>query len=292
VKLLLVLAATAAYGQSVNFDVVSIKPAPPPVVGQGMRVGVTGGPGTKDPGRWTCDNLNLSNLVSMAFELRAFQLNSPDWTNNARFNINAKLPEGATKEQFRQMMQNMLIERFALKFHREQKEMQGYELLVGKNGPKFKESEPEKPKDPNAEAPPAPGFVGRPALGKDGFPEMPPGVPGTIMMNNRARQQWVRVDMQSLAASLSYQAGKPVNDATGLKGKYDVALFWATSNGPPPPPPPSGGGSVDIITPASDVSGPTLFTALQEQLGLRLEAKKVTIEILVVDHVEKLPTEN
>jgi uncharacterized protein (TIGR03435 family) len=291
VRLLLILAVTAAYGQSLNFEVVSIKPAPPPEPGRGMRVGATGGPGSKNPGRWTCENMSLSNLVSNAFDLRAFQLNSPDWTNNERFNISAKVPEGATKEQFRQMMQNMLSERFGLKYHRDKKEMQGYELVVGKNGPKFKESEPEKPKDPNAEAPPGPSFPARPAIGKDGFPEMPAGMSGTIMMNGRARQQWVRVGMENLAANLSYQAGKPVTDATGLTGKYDLSLYWVTSNGPPPPPPPSGAGG-DIITPASDVSGPTLFTALQEQLGLRLEAKKVTIEILVVDHLAKLPSEN
>jgi uncharacterized protein (TIGR03435 family) len=287
VKLLLLLAATAAFGQSVNFEVVSIKPAPPPTPGQGMHVGVNGGPGSKDPGRWTCENMNLSNLVSMAFELRAFQLTSPDWTNNERFNITAKLPEGATKEQFREMMRNMLIERFGLKFHREQKEMQGFELVVGKNGAKFKESEPEKPTDPDAKAP---SFGAK--LGKDGFPEMPPGVSGTIMMNGRARQQWVRTSMPDLAASLSYQAGKPVSDGTGLKSKYDVALFWVNGNGAPPPPPPPGSAGAEIISTGADAPGPTLFTALQEQLGLRLEAKKVTIEMLVVDHVEKSPTEN
>jgi len=292
VKLLLVLAATAVYGQSLNFEVVSIKPAPPPAPGQGMRVSANGGPGSKNPGRWTCENMSLSNLVSNAFELRPFPLNAPDWTNTERFNINAKVPEGATKEQFRQMMQNMLIERFGLKFHRESKEMQGFELVVGKNGPKFKESEPEKPKDPNAEAPPGPGFPQRPAIGKDGFPEMPPGVQGTIMMNGRARQQWVRAGMDNLATNLSYQAGKPVSDGTGLKGKYDFALFWVTSNGPPPPPPPAGAAGGDILTPASDVSGPTLFTAIQEQLGLRLEAKKVTIEIFAIDHIEKTASEN
>jgi uncharacterized protein (TIGR03435 family) len=285
--LLCLLAACAAYGQSPAFEVASIKPTPRPE-GGGMRVGTTGGPGTKDPGRWTCENMSFSNLVSMAFELKAFELNAPAWTNDERFNINAKVPEGATKEMFRAMLQNLLIERFGLRVHRESKEMQGFELVVMKGGPKFKESEPEPPKEAGSDQaarPPAPMM--RPSIGKDGFPVMPPGASGTIMMNGRARQQWMRQPMESIARNLSYQAGKPVSDATGLKGNYDVSLYWLTESlGAAPPPPPEAGPG------APEVSGPNLFTALQEQLGLKLEPRKVSIQVLVVDQAAKVPTEN
>jgi uncharacterized protein (TIGR03435 family) len=285
-KTLILLASLAvASGQTLSFEVASIKPSPPPD-GTGMSVYSRGGPGSKDPGMWTCHNMSLSNLVSNAFQLRAKQLIAPDWMDQQRFEITAKVPDGATKEQFSQMLQNMLIERFGLKFHREKREVQGFELVLAKNGPKFKESEPEPPKDVAADPARAPQPM-RPNLGADGFPTMPPGQSGMIMMNNRARSQWMRTSMDSLAVNLAYQAGKPVNDGTGLKGKYDVALYWVpdsmrTTSAP------SGG----ELAPPAEVAGPNLFTALQEQLGLKLDPKKVTIEVLVVDHAEKLPTEN
>ena len=111
----------ALSGQS--FEVASIKPAPPPGSGP-MRVGSSGGPGTRDPGRFNCENCSLSNLVTQAYDIRSYQLSAPSWLATERFIILATVPEGATKEQFHVMLQNMLKERFGLTFHREQKEMQ------------------------------------------------------------------------------------------------------------------------------------------------------------------------
>jgi uncharacterized protein (TIGR03435 family) len=228
----------------------------------------------------------VGGLILMAYDLKLYQLSGVSMFEGERYNINAKVPEGATNEQFRRMCQHLLVERFGLKFHREQKEMPAYELVVAKGGPKFRESPTEEPRPAESAAPPPgpPKF----AMGKDGFPELPPGRAGTIMFNGMATRRAVRETMAQLAASLSNQVGRPVADATGLTGKYDFVLNW-TLRGPAAPPPP---GSEPGAPVALDPQGPTIFSALQEQLGLRLESKKGSFEIMVVDKVEKTPTEN
>ena len=121
------------------FEVASIK-ASPPSDGRGMRVSSNGGPGTPNPGLYTCENCTLSLLVITAYDIRRYQLAGADSLNADRFVVSAKVPPGTTKEDFRIMQQNLLAERFKLKIHRDKKEMQVYELVVAKNGPKFKES--------------------------------------------------------------------------------------------------------------------------------------------------------
>jgi uncharacterized protein (TIGR03435 family) len=279
----------------VAFEVASIKPSPPPD-GRGMRVGGTGGPGSKDPGRWTVQNMSLSNLVTMAYNLKRYEYSGPSWLDAERFDITAKVPEGATREQFRQMIQNMLRERFGLQVHREKKELQGYDLVVAKNGPKLSESVPEPPQPEGTGRGTAsmPGPPGPPRLDKDGFPELPPGRGSMmIMMNGRARSRQHESTSEQIANMLANQLSKPVTDATGLKGKYDFTLTWSTGNGMRAVPPPPGGGPESPLANMPDTdSGPTIFGAVQEQLGLKLESKKVTIELVVVDHIEKIPTEN
>ena len=277
-------AVAMAWGQS--FEVASIKPYQPPE-GQGMRrVGCQGGPGTPDPGRWSCENMSLANLITMAYDLRRFQLTAPSWLDGERFNIAAKAPLGITREQLLVMAQNLLIERFGLKLHREQKEMPLYRLVVAKGGPKLKESGPLP--DAGDQPPPRPDSQPRFTMGKDGYPSLPPGQTMMVMMNGRAKRQAVRETMPILARMLAIQLDKPVTDATGLTGTYDFTLFWGESMRMGPPPPPGAEGAA----PAADDSGPTLFTAVQEQLGLKLESGKGPVEILVVDHSEKSPTEN
>jgi uncharacterized protein (TIGR03435 family) len=283
----------STYAQPANppltFEVASIKPAPPPN-GRGMRVFGSGGPGTSDPGRFATENSSLSALVTQAFDIRSYQLSGPDWMGRALFNIVAKVPEGATKEQFRLMLQNLLIERFKLVFHRDKTEMPIYEMVLAKDGPKFKETV-----DDPAAAPPPPG--GLPQLGKDGFPIMQPGRTGMIVMNGRGRWQAKNQTMEQVANMLSGQAGRPVFDATGLKARYDLSLFWARDGmarmadeaGTAPGP---GGAAVPQAGIPEGDSGPTIFTAIQQQLGLKLEPKKGMIDILVIDHLEKMPTEN
>lgn len=278
----------AAYGQSPTFEVASIKPYVQPEGQTWRRVGCSGGPGQPDPARWSCENLSVANLIQFAYDLRTNQLEGIDRFGGPTFNIEAKIPAGATKEEFRQMAQNLLAERFSLKVHREQKEMAGYELVVAKGGPKFKESEPEKPADPNAEParPPTPG-PGRLTMNKEGYPDLPPERSGMAIMNGMAAHRGVRSTMEQLATMIAGQVGRPVVDATGLTGKYDTHLQWTASR--PSAAPPSADAAVPV---ASDPGGPTITSALQDQLGLRLESKKVTIQVLVVDSVAKTPTEN
>jgi len=261
-----------AWAQAQQFEVASIKASAPPGGGR-MRFGSRGGPGTKDPGLYTCENCDTAWLIRESFDLKDFQLSGPDWMQSSRFMVTAKIPEGTSKEKFRLMMQNLLVERFKLAYHREKKEMQTYELVVAKGGPKMKESE--SPLDPDER----PARITERKTDAEGFPVLPPGRAPMMMMlmGGRATARHTAETMEEFAVSLSYDLHKPVTDATGLKGKYDFTLHWISEGAGPS---------------TGDDTGPTLFRALPEQLGLRLEAKKGMVEILVVDHVEKVPTEN
>jgi uncharacterized protein (TIGR03435 family) len=290
-----------------TFDVASIKAAPPPN-GQRMMVGSKGGPGTEDPSRFSCTNCSVSMLVSQAFNLKRYQLVASNLSESDRFEITATIPPGTTKEQFSQMLQNLLIERFGLKYHREQKEMQVFELVVAKGGHKLKEYvEPPKVEGESADAPPPVFGPGPPKLDKDGFPELPPGRPGrgpmVIMMPGKARARGTGATIDQICTFLGNQLNKPVTDGTGLTGKYDYTLSFVPegggrpvliAGGPPPPPPPAGGppGGGAGGPNSGDPDGPTLIGAVQQQLGLKLEQKKGSVEILVVDHADKTPTEN
>jgi len=276
---LVLAAALAAYGQSPTFEVASIKPYERPEGQTFMRMGCSGGPGSKDPVRWTCEAMGVVHLFQQAYDLRPYQVTGLDPIRSDRFNILAKVPQGVTREQFRQMQQNLLAERFGVRFHKEQKEMQGYELVVAKDGPKLTESGPEP--EPGAAAPPPPN---QPVtMGKDGFPEIPRGRTGSVSIggpNGMVTQRVERGMMRGLAAMLSVQVERPVIDATGLTGRYDYTLKFVR--------PGMAGPGAD----ASEPAGPTITTAIQEQLGLRLEAKKVVVELFVIDSVAKRPTEN
>jgi len=263
-----VLGASAAFGQS--FEVASVKPAVNEA-GKPIRVAFRGGPGTDDPGRATFENFTMSNLIDVAFSTDYNHVSGPDWMLvQPMFNIAVNVPAGTSKEQFGVMMQNLLRERFHPAYHYEKKEATTYDLVVAKNGPKFKESGP--PPDAPAGPPPAPGPA---KIGPDGFPVLPAGR-GMAMMNNVARMR-LPGTMAELADILSGQVASPVSDATGLKGKYDIDLHWSTRR---------------LAADAGDDPGPSIFDAVREQLGLTLQAKKGPIDVLVVDHVDKTPTEN
>jgi uncharacterized protein (TIGR03435 family) len=302
------LAATAAlcacaFAQppaSPTFEVASIKPAAPQEMGR-MMIGIRGGPGTPDPGQMTFTNVSLSMLVSIGYDVRDYQVNSPDWMNSTRFDIVAKVPQGATKEDSRVMIQNLLAERFKLKIHKDSKEMSIYGLLVGKNGIKMQESPKAAPPDPNTspdgprpDAGPAGGRMGPPQRDKDGFPVLRGGRGNLISMGAGGKLQMVggRVSMAQLCNTLSMQLGRPVVDMTGLKGEYDYKLEFsaeglAMMKGMPAPPP-----GVGPAPSEGSESGPNLITAVQEQLGLRLESRKGPVDHIVVDSAEKTPTEN
>ncbi len=241
-----------------RFEAASIKPAPPPA--PGIRT-IHGGPGSSDPGLATLENIDLFSLTTMAYGIRRYQLVAPDWMSTARFNITARIPAGATVDDYRLMLQGLLSERFKLTLHHDQKEIQIAELVVGKNGPKLKQSPPDPTPPPeNGLQPPSPRAG------------PPPGYHGAINLN------LPKISMERFAALLSGLYDQPVIDSTGLTGRYDITLHALVGSNPP---------SVDAPN-----APPPLIDAVQEQLGLKLVSKKAPVDVLVVDHMEKTPTEN
>jgi uncharacterized protein (TIGR03435 family) len=212
-----------------------------------MRHGMRGGPGTDDPTLFTCENCGLAALVILAYEIKDYQYSGPEWTQFTHFIVSATIPPGTTKEQFRGMMQNLLADRFKLTVHHKKKDMvASYDLVVAKNGQKFKEA---------VEAPPpaddTPRQLGGLKTDANGFPALPHGQGYTMAITKgRAALHSDKESMPAFAEKLSGQLRQPVNDATGLKGKYDITLYWVTE-----------------LTPSADEPGPTIFQALQEQLG-------------------------
>lgn len=256
---------STAIAQTPQFEVASIKPSPPGA----SRGAMSGGPGTNDPGLFSCEKITLAALVATAFNLPNYRYSGPDWMRSVRFNVSAKVPEGTTKEQFFLMLQNLFVERFKLQFHWEKKEMQTYDLVVAKGGHKLKES------PPGADTP-APQFPDSPKADTEGFPILPPGRQ-SVLAEGGHHVAMRRADetMDRFAVYLSAQLHMPVSNATELTGKYDFTLRWVSDG-----------------TPSTDDTGPNLFRAVQEQLGLRLESKRGTVDTLVVDRAEKTPTEN
>ncbi len=232
--------ACTALGQ--EFEVVSVKP----------NKSLSGNPDSDtDQGRLTATNESLRSLIRMAYGVKDYQLEGPDWLRSERYDIAAKFPEALPKgekgnEELRAMMRNMLLDRFKLAVHREQRNYSVYGLVVGKGGVKFKES---------------------------------PGCESHHQRSGDKHYEGTCVSMDSFAEFLanrkSLPAEMPVLDMTGLKGFYNLTLDWIPEQAA-----------------ADNPSGPTLLNAIQEQLGLKVDTRKAPIEILVVDHAEKIPTAN
>jgi uncharacterized protein (TIGR03435 family) len=252
------------FAQTAQFEVASVKPAAPD--SRGMRC--AGGPGTSDPGSLNCENYSLSFLVMMSYNLRGFQLSAPGWMDTARFDVVAKIPPGADTQQFRLMQQRLLAERFGLKVHFEKRDATVYDLTVSKSGAKFKESQ-----EPAAAKPAA---AWRPPAG---------GPPKTTMAHVNLKGESVA----ELANFLSNQLGQPVLDATGRDGRYDFAFSFLMEPGGRAAGP---GVSNNVSNGSEPEFGISLIDAVRDQLGLRLEKKRGQVDVLVVDHAERLPIEN
>ena len=297
---LLAFASCAALAQTppLSFDVASVKPAAPSGDGMVMRR-MSGGPGTNDPGTLTLTNVPLKMMVVRAYDLKQYQVEGPDWIDSLGYDVTAKVPPGTTKEQFQQMLQTLLAERFKLTVHRETRQLPVYALVVAKGGPKMKEVE--APATPEVPPPgPGPGPLGM-IRGRGGEPPRLASGPGVRMMvSPNGRQLAGYMTMAGLANALGNAMDRAVVDQTELKATYDVNLSWTPDEldgnqgmrGLPPPPfagPPPGGGE-----PSRGASEPglSLPQALQETLGLKLEARKSSAEILIIDRAEKVPVEN
>ena len=321
---------------NLTFDVATVKPAPPPTSADGkrmIRMGPSGGPGTSDPGQINYQFMNLHQLIVLAYGVKNYQVTGPSSIDSDRFEITAKVPRGATKDDVKIMLQNLLRDRFGLKIHHDEKEMSVYGLVAAKNGSKLKESADQSdpsaapptppPSDggPSATAgPPAPPDPGAIKRGPDGMPILPKGRPGGIMAamvmtpnGARMKLSGQQIQLSQLADSLSSQLDKPAVDLSGLNKRYDIALDFAPDMGAmqakggmmlgPGPGGPMGGGGGAAVSGVGEqhpggrdadpsVDAANLFTALQEQLGLKLEPRKAKVDLIVVDSSNKSPTEN
>lgn len=251
--------------QTPQFEVASIKPANPD---GDHRIMIGFQPG----GRFVAGGATVKLLIQQAYDVRNVQISGgPAWINSAPFDITAKAeatttadtadPSSLTDDQRKTQMtanrmriQALLTDRFHLKFHWETREEQTYALVAGRNGPKLKESQIDQRARPG----------------------------GLRMSRGKISGQQVGIVM--LAEALAAPLGRTVVDKTGLKGTYDINLEWTPDAGPTP------GGTPDTAAP-NDSPGPSLFTALQEQLGLRVESEKGTVRQFVIDAVET-PSEN
>jgi uncharacterized protein (TIGR03435 family) len=293
-------------GTAPAFEVASIKPNRSGDMGAGIQFA---------PGRFIMNGATVRMLISVAYDVRDFQISGgPGWVASDKYDIQAKepdaiaeelekLPRDQRREKMGLLIQSLLTDRFALKLAHTTKELPVYALVVAQNGPKLQEAKPGDTypngfKNPDASgggAGPAPGggpprsmAIGR---GPDGH------APGGMMMMGRGQLTGQGVPIKLLVQALSQQLGRTVVDQTGLKGNYDFTLKWTPDQnspamamgpgGPAPGAPPPGADNA----PPPDTSGPSVFTAIQEQLGLKLEPTKGPVEILVIDHIER-PSEN
>ena len=282
--------------QAPQFEVASIKPNKS---GDGrVMLGIQPG------GRFTATNVTLRMLIRNAYQLQDFQVTGgPSWIADDHFDIVAKAEDDAMGDPFRAeqngqpsrgqlMIRALLAERFKLVVHDENKEMSIYALVLarsdGKLGPQLKKSETDcaalmasgrgRGRGPAMMPPPTPPQPGAPPP-----PPPPCGIrigPGNMGVGGS--------QMTQVATSLAMFAGRIVVDKTGLEGAYDFTLMWTPdqfANRPPGAPEPLINGA------PVDTNGPSLFTAVQEQLGLKLDSQRGPVKVLVIDRVEH-PTEN
>jgi uncharacterized protein (TIGR03435 family) len=321
----LALTATLAIAQTTPaFEVASVKPAAPidfAKMAEAMKSGQMPKIGPHiDGAQAEFTYMALKELIVMAYKVKPFQITGPDWIANERFDIIAKLPSGASKDDAPKMLQALLQERFKLAVHRDSKENPVLALVVGKGGSKLKES-PEAPQPIDENAPLKPGEMKmdtaegpvRMTVGKDGSASVNMGVKGTMNYKMDMANQTLHLDASMVTMSgfadmltqfskIAGGSGRQVVDMTGLKGNYQVALdismadlmnmARATTGMDVPG---GGGGGVAATAAAdaaSDPSGSTTLVRAVQGLGLKLEQRKAVVEQLIVDHIEKTPTEN
>ena len=308
----LLLAVSAAFGQAPSkpaFEVATVKPAAPvdmAKVNAEARAGKMPKFVNIDGAQASYSYIPLKALIAIAYRVNVYQIAGPAWLDKERFDIVAKMPDGASKGDVPKMLQTLLEERFKLAVHWETQERPVLALMVGKDGPKLKESPaPPVPIDENAplkayqakaDTPEGPVLT---TINPDGSMITNMGTRGTITQRFHADTQTTTLDcsgvtMAALADRLTriFQSrgeGKQVVDMTGLKGRYDFSVAIDT-----PMMAPAGGAPANAspATLASEPSGGSSLSSSVKNLGLKLEACKAPVEQFVVDHVEKTPTEN
>jgi bla regulator protein blaR1 len=265
----------ARIGAKPSFDVAVVKPNS----STDSRVAVLGQPG----GRFIATNASVMMLIRAAYSVQDFQVSGgPNWIDSDRWDIEARAEAGRipepiglsdpnTFDPLSLRVQSLLEDRFQLKWHFETKELPVYALVVLKSGSKMKLNEdqtPPQPRAPGATPPP------QPTAGQ---------VPRYSMRRGRGVLVGTAVTVGIFINSLSQLMGRMVIDKTDLKGFYEVRLEWPPDAVPGTGPTPIGPETPPPIEP----SGPSIFTAIQDQLGLKLESTKAPVRLLVIDSVQK-----
>ncbi len=251
-----VLAAGMARAQSrPAFDVASLKPSPP---AEGDKIYIN--LGTARHGVLTLSNACLADCLRYAYSItNNEQIAGPDWIKfkDVRFEVEAKAPPDTPLPRLREMLQTLLTERFKLEYHTTQKTMSYVALVVGKNGPKILEAVEDSDASHNS-------FI-----------------PGKIISN--------RITMAMLVTLFSRFLGETVVDMTGLKAWYAVNLEWTPEPAGTRGPAESQAG---LPPPVDAAPGPTVFSAVESQLGLKLEHRKGPLDVMAIDHAERAPVGN
>ncbi len=254
----ILLIAGCSYAQTDRpaFEVASVKRAP-------SRSGIAL-PSKADPSRIVYFSTTLKTLLMRAYDISKYQLDGPSWLNTEMYDIEAKVPEGASQKDVPAMLQGLLEERFGLKAHFETRIEPGYDLVIGKHGPKLEKVDESAP-------PMITDTTGTRVTGWELY------YPGHAELG--------KTTMQYFARSLSRYMDETVIDATGLPGAYHILLEVDPTSFP---------GLLNLYVGRPSTAGswkPSIFIAIQE-LGLKLEPRKMPVEHLVVDRVEKIPTDN
>ncbi len=273
----------------------------------GVSHRIRGGPGTSDPGRFSYTQTTLLELLRRAWGLHAsdaYRIAGPAWLGGFehQYTLNATMAPDTTEEQFRLMLQNLLIERFKIRLHHESKVIPGYELVVAPGGPKLKESANPAAPDPTTGA--------KGDHDANGFLVLPPGHgSGIVMAGNAFYVKFQNFTMDELVNRSTFSSFIRMStgdqefrvvDKTGLTAKYDFTLkFDSRLDASQIVMSPAVAASLATAEASSqglanDPSGaPKLFKALEQQLGLRLvKVKAVPVDIIVIDHAEMTPVED
>jgi len=280
---LMVAVAATQTPTRLEFDVVSVKPA------EGLTAGKAASGGMKvDGAQIHMNRYSVRSLIQMAYDLRLFQVIGPDWLSALRFDIDAKLPAGATRAQVPEMIKSMLADRFGLTFHNDSKELSVYALVVVSGGPKLKDvSEPNEASDGTSPAESS-GYGSTKGMGSS-YSD------GASYALGDGKFDAKKLTMVRLVRILTPCLDLPVIDKTGLTGKYDISFplpddeirgmitraFLA------------GGGdsSPEMLKFLDSLDNASLFDGLRAN-GLKLEPRKLPVPVMVIDSVLKTPTDN
>lgn len=324
---LAVLAATAAFAQTKPaFEVAAIKPAPPMDMAKMAAALQAGG---KMPIGANVDGLraeylylDLRSLITYAYGVKPYQITGPDWMSTTRFDIVAKMPEGSKKDDAPKMLQSLLEERFKLTTHRVSAEHPVLALVVGKGGPKLKasaetpvaidESVPLKPGELKMDGSDGPVRVKVDPTTGSSVIDM--GLRGKMSYRVTPATQSLHIDFSmmtmggfadmvtQLFQQLGGTGGRQVVDMTGIQGNYDasvelslvdiIAMARAAGADIPVGAPGGAGGAGNAPVAPDPGGGGTSLTDAVQSMGLKLESRKAVVDQLIVDHIEKTPTEN